>query len=129
MLMREENAMTYALEADTGNINVSPDAFRLSAKDFYQCRLSFQCSDRYSPVPYFLLCRAIELKFKAIHLERQGQKEVKKYGHDLMRSYEALPAADQTLSTKERLLLKQASKIYDNPVKGFEYFNVHRAAC
>jgi hypothetical protein len=114
---------TYVLKAETGHINLSPVVFRLRAKQFYQCRLSFQCSDTFSPVPYFLLCRAIELQFKAVHLEQQRQLQVKKsFGHNLMTSYRALPADLQTLSPEQVDLLDKANKIYSK--KGFEYINV-----
>ncbi|MBC7945588.1 MAG: hypothetical protein H7X91_10090 [Burkholderiales bacterium] len=113
----------YVLKAETGYYNSSPDAFRLWAKHYYQCRLSFQYSDPFSPVPYFLLCRAIELQFKAVHLEVQRQAQVKKsFGHNLVKSYSALPAAYQTLSPEQFSLLDRANKIYSS--KGFEYMNV-----
>jgi hypothetical protein len=106
---------------------LSPYAFRLWAKQFYQCCLSFQCSD-FSPVPYFLLCRAIELEFKAIHLEsdeRLRQSDVKKlYGHNLIKSYKALPDAHRVLSPEQLSLLDQANEIYKTERKGFEYINV-----
>jgi len=114
---------TYVLKVETGHINLSPVVFRMWAKHFYQCRLSFQCSDAFSPLPYFLLCRAIELQFKAIHLEQQHQLEVKKsFGHNLIKSYRALSADLQTLSPDQLELLENANKIYSS--KGFEYINV-----
>jgi hypothetical protein len=118
--------MTYVLNAETGKINLSSPAFRLWAKDYYQCRLSFRCAD-FSPVPYFLLCRAIELHFKAAHLEGKQQKDVKKkYVHDLIKLYNALPDADRMLSSEQFSLLEKANEIYKG--KGFEYINVGHAA-
>jgi hypothetical protein len=118
----------YALNAEPGHINLSPVAFHLWAKHYYQCRVSFKCSDPFSPVPYFLLCRAIELHFKAILLETQNQAAVKtSYGHNLIQAYRALPPAFQTLSQEQIALLDQANRIYRS--KGFEYINIGDAAC
>ena len=80
-------------------------------------------------VPYFLLCRAIELELKAKHLESKSRAEVKKqYGHNLKKSYDELPSTDKTLDSVEYTVLLHASKIYDVPNKGFEYVTVGDAA-
>jgi hypothetical protein len=122
---KARQAPTYSHVGETGSYNLSPAGFRLWAKQNYECRLSFQYSG-FSPVPYFLLCRAIEFQFKAVHLEKKRQKEVKDlYGHKLIKSYEALPAADRTLSRDQLKLLKKADDIYKG--KGFEYVNVGHA--
>jgi hypothetical protein len=113
---KARQAPTYSHVGETGHFNFSPAGFRRWANQFYQCRQSFQCPD-FSPVPYFLLCRAIELQFKAVHLEQlkaghpghQTQYDVKKlFNHKLIKSYEALPAADRTLSREQLKLLKKA---------------------
>jgi hypothetical protein len=118
---KARQAPTYSLKGETGQYNLSPTGFRLWAKQYYECRQSFQCPD-FSPVPYFLLCRAIKLQFKAVHLEQKRQAEVKKaYGHDLIKSYEDLPVDIKkklSLSSKQLSLLEQANKIYSG--KGFE---------
>jgi hypothetical protein len=112
--------------ATAPTLNVSPYGFRRWAKDYYECYRSFKRTSDFSPVPYFLLCHAIELQFKAIHLEVEGQSAVKdKYGHNLTESYNDLPATRQTLSAEEFSLLQKASGIYKS--KGFEYFNVGHA--
>ena len=115
----------YSLKCETAVFNLTSPAFRLWAKHYYQCRLSFKCAD-FSPVPYFLLCRAIELHFKALHLEGRRQKEVKEaYWHDLIKSYNDLPAAERMLSPEQYSLLEKANKIYVG--KGFEYIDVGHA--
>jgi|SRR5437870_2970403 len=69
--------------------------FKLVARDFRRCADTFK-PPKFSFVPYFLYCRAIELGLKAIHLETERQQEVKEeYGHDLIRSYKALPQSDE----------------------------------
>ena len=106
--------------------NLSPMAFRKWACEYYACAVPLLTQTAFSPVPYFLLCRAIELEFKAEHLETKRQPEVKKdFGHYLVKSYTALPAHCQNLTAGELDLLKRADGIYST--KGFEYFNPSHA--
>ena len=108
------------------NANLAPDAFHRWAQHYYKCRQDFESPQRFSPVPYFLLCRAIELELKARHLNVMTQEQVKKaFGHDLLRAYEKLPSTQQQLDSAEVLLLRQASEIYAG--KGFEYFDAENA--
>lgn len=112
----------HVLYAPTIHINLSPVGFRRWARHFLACRQTFVSPDPgFSPVPYFLNCRAIELELKARHLEYAKQQEVKdKYGHNLQRAYESLPGGLQTLTPDECTVLKAASAVYAG--KGFEYF-------
>lgn len=114
----------HVLRAPTMHFNLSPVGFRRWARHFLACRDTFASPDPgFSPVPYFLNCRAIELELKARLLETAKQKEVKdKYGHDLERSYANLPVDQQTLTHAEVDVLKAASAVYKG--KGFEYFGV-----
>ena len=100
--------------------NLAPDAFAKWAHHYLQCEADYSCKS-FSPVPYFLLCRAIELAIKSIHLNKMGQPEVKSsYGHDILKAYEALPGEFKVLVKGEQELLKVASEIYAG--KQFEYF-------
>src|SRR5271166_3190309 len=115
----------YTLEAETGHIRLSPVLFRLSARDYFKCYLGFP-PGKFSVVPFFLCCRAIELALKAQHLESKSQKEVKQlYSHDLEKSYRDLDAEQQTLKPEEEHLLSAANDIYKK--KEFEYLNVFDA--
>ncbi len=106
--------------------NLSPMAFRKWARQYYECAAPLLSRTEFSPVPYFLLCRAIELELKAEHLEAKRQHEVKNdFGHHLVKSYAALPGRCQTLTAGELDLLKHADGIYSS--KGFEYFNPEHA--
>jgi hypothetical protein len=97
-------------------------AFHRWATHYYKCRQDFQCLHPFSPVPYFLLCRAIELVLKSKHLEDKRQPEVKnEFGHNLVKAYRALPVEAQQLSEDKFSILERASAIYSS--KGFEYFN------
>lgn len=94
-------------------ISICPRMLLTCGHQFYQCRLSLQPSEGVSPVPYFLACRAIELKVKSIHLEQNNQEAVKEtFGHNLLKTYEALPQALQTLSNTELDLLRKANAVY-----------------
>ncbi|MDA0207720.1 MAG: hypothetical protein O2795_20620, partial [Acidobacteria bacterium] len=37
--------------------NSAPMGYHLWAQDFYDCRQSYKPANKFSPVPYFLLCR------------------------------------------------------------------------
>jgi hypothetical protein len=101
--------------------NLAPDAFVKWANQYLKCEEDYSLTG-FSPVRYFLLCRAIELAIKSIHLNSIGQPEVKAtYGHNLIKAYQKFPTECQTLTGEEENLLSNASAIYNG--KGFEYFN------
>jgi hypothetical protein len=114
--------MKNVIKVDTFNVNLAPDAFRRWAGHYYECKQQFRPPDPFSPVPYFLLCRAIELGIKAKHLSRMKKKQVKKeFGHNLIKAYNALGVSDQILTSAEVDILRQTNDIYSP--KGFEYFD------
>lgn len=119
-------AMTnYVLNAETGHINLSPTLFHRYARGYLECERAFRSVSQYSPVPYFLVCRAIELELKARHLESKSRSQVRKeFGHNLKKSYDSLPPAAKILDSSEYDELVRASVIYDIPNKGFEYVAV-----
>ena len=77
----------------------------------------------FSPVPYALLCRAIELELKSRLLEitpgREGIR--KKYSHKILKAYLHLPPEQQILSEGECAVLGQASELYAARDKHFDY--------
>jgi hypothetical protein len=124
--LRDIHFMNHTLHAETGYINFSPVGFKLAARDFRRCSDSFR-PEKFSILPYSLYCRAIELGLKAIHLETDKQQEVKdEYGHNLVKSYEALPPERRTLSPTDTDLLAQINKLY--VCKAFEYVQPGDAA-
>ena len=103
------------------NANLAPDAFHRWATHYYKCKQDFQPPHRFSPVPYFLLCRAIELQLKSKHLQLKTQDQVKQeYWHNLSKLYGSLSDNDKVLNASELNILEQASNIY--APKDFEYF-------
>jgi hypothetical protein len=111
------------IHAQGFNANLSPDAFHIYATHYYKCKRDFTPPDDYfSPIPYFLLCRAIELEIKARHLKRLTQKQVKnRFGHHLLKAYKALDAQEQILSQNERAVLNTADERYTET--DLAYFN------
>jgi hypothetical protein len=107
-------------------VNLSPNEFHRYATHYYKCKRDFAPpDDKVSPVPYFLLCRAIELEIKAKHLKRLTLKEVEKFGHRLLKAYKALDAQEQILSQNELAVLKTADEPYRKT--DFAYFNPDHA--
>jgi hypothetical protein len=106
---------------DVIEVNLSPEAFHLWAEHYYKCKQDFEPPHGFSPVPYFLLCRALELEIKSRHLKSQTQRAVKyEFGHHLIHAYECLSEADKVLTSDELSVLRCANEIYMS--KGFEYF-------
>jgi hypothetical protein len=114
--------MDYGLHAEPGHINFSPAGFRRVAQDLLRCADAFN-PEGFSVVPYFLYSRAMELALKATHLEGASQQQVKMdFGHDLVASYDALPARAKLLSSDEGELLSRVNALYMR--KAFEYMQV-----
>jgi len=114
------------IRPSVGYVNLSPDAFHKYATHYLKCKRDFKCPDKFSPVPYFLLCRAIELEVKARYLKHMTQEQVKdEFRHNLAKAYDALEPAEQTLNQEEERTLRDASKIYHK--KEFEYFSPEHA--
>lgn len=119
--------MNHTITPEPGFINFSAFAFRRWARHYYKCRHDSVNPDKFSPIPYFLLCRAIELELEARHLEKKRQPEIRRiFGHRIKSAYLALPKCQQTLSAEELAVLKQANAIYTT--KGFEYILPRDAA-
>jgi len=119
----------YVIRPESGFINLSPLGFRRWAGHYLKCFHDFQQpDDGFSPVPYFLLCRSIELHIKALHLETKRQRQVKNdYGHNLVKAFDALPESERVaMAADERAVFEQANTMYKD--KGFEYFAVMDAA-
>jgi hypothetical protein len=109
----------HVLAAGTAHINASPTFFRQVASDFLDCYRQVS-PQSFSLVPFFLVCRALELALKAEHLEASSQEAIKdKYWHDLEALYNDLPAGRQILNDAERTVLQRTNAIYKT--KAFEY--------
>ena len=113
--------MNLTVTPSTAVLNLSPEAFHLYAYQHWKCKKDFKLP-YFSPLPFYLLCRALELELKSRHLFKKTQKQVKKrYGHKLNVAYADLDNSQKILSLHEEGVLKQASDIYS--AKDFEYFS------
>ncbi len=106
--------------------NVTPLIFHEHAIQYFEYYQTGSCRNSRSPVPYFLLCRSIELELKSRHLNAKSRKEVKnEFGHNLATLYELLPAEEKLLCASDMETLRRTSELYDVRQKGFEYVSVY----
>lgn len=123
------NAMaTYSLKAEGGVIRLSPYGFLVYARQFLEAAQALPQTTKFSPVPYYLLCRSLELSLKAYLLSVGHSKDDvrRKIGHNLC---EALLRAEENGLTATIIVtaleiehIGLANEYYAN--KGFEYFSV-----
>ena len=118
----------YALNAEVAIIRISPFGFHKYAEDYYLAAKRWRNSEKYSPVPYFLYCRSIELELKAFLLAKgENVSWIKeKLGHNLVRAL--IKAKQYSLDDFVKTSLVEENQIdiangYYNS-KGFEYFFV-----
>jgi len=113
-------------------INISPFGFHRYSKKFLEVALTFQSDDNFSPVPYYLFCRSIELSLKSFLLAKGVSKsslKQKNLGHNLEKNLEKAQSLGLndvvTINTSQIVELKKANNYYNS--KGFEYFEVIKA--
>ena len=111
---------------------IGPLGFHGYASEFLRAAHAFETDRRFSPVPYYLVCRSLELVLKAYLLGRGvGIKTLKRrVGHNLVKALgraRALGIDGFVAITKEHEREFQLANGYYES-KGFEYFNVHDAA-
>ena len=113
---------------ETGHIYITPTGFLVYARNYFSVATNWIPDGKYSPVPYFLFCRSIELGFKAFILAK-GEKLnfVKlKIGHNLEKALDK--AVNYSLedfvaiTLEEKKQLQKANTYYND--KGFEYFDI-----
>ena len=109
-------------------LKVSPYGFYKYAEDFFNAGMKYKKNTKFSPVPYYLYCRSIELSLKSFLLFADKninmQKLKHEYGHNiitLVNKTESL-FSKKLLNKKEREVIKIANNWYYD--KGFEYFRV-----
>jgi len=122
----------YTLEAESGSFHITPEGFYHYAVSFLNHAQIDNREKRFSPVPYYLICHALELGLKAYLLSKnyQIEKLKKKLGHDLEKCFKKANEKflENIFKTKndEGEALQKANKYYSG--KGFEYFDVITAA-
>lgn len=116
------------IQAEPIVINISPIGFHRYAQEFLRAEEAFQTTDNFSPVPYYLLCRSIELSLKAYLLLKGYKKKYlkRRIGHNLkkllMKVQELNIREIITISIEESDNILKANVYYEK--KGFEYFFV-----
>ena len=106
-------------------VHLSPLRFHGWAAVYWQEYEALSDESRESSVAYLLLCRAIELEFKAWHRQAiRAYRLIDRFRHDLVASYWALPKKYQVLSVDELSVLEQATSVYLR--QGFENAEVCR---
>jgi hypothetical protein len=105
--------------------NISSYMFHRSAKD-YLCYFDNFKSKKFSPVPFALLCEAIELELKSRLMKDlpRGPKQpaMKDYGHDLEKAYNKLKPSEKVLTPEQLKVLRKINVAYKN--KGLHYVEV-----
>lgn len=121
-----EDREHHVLEIHDAEMHVDAHWFRRFAEDFLSAARAFLPPDtRFSPVPYFLACRSIELSLKCFLIAAGVERaELKRLGHDLeaalIRAEELGIETHLDVTPEERESLKNANAFYRH--KEFEYF-------
>jgi len=120
--------MDITIKAEPIVFNIGPSGFHRYAQEFMRAEKTFQITDSFSPVPYYLLCRSIELSLKAyLLLKGYKIKYLKtKIGHNLKKLLKKAKELNIeeviTIPTEESDNIFKANLYYEK--KGFEYFFV-----
>jgi hypothetical protein len=122
----KEGGVKHVIQPHDVVMHVDGYWLRHYATDFFAAYQAFEPpKNRFSPVPYFLICRSIELSLKSFLFSAGFKKrDRKKLNHDLEK---ALGAAEDNglgtyleITSNDREVLQKANKLY--PKKEFEYF-------
>ena len=125
---KHQKKKTKVLKIETGVINISPFGFQYFASEFLNTAKSYPTKDRFTPVPYYLYCRSLELSVKAfLLLKGKSKKFIKnKVGHDLLIGFKEAEKLNlgKLLQVKqsEKIELEKANEYYAS--KSFEYFDI-----
>jgi len=121
------------VEVGTATVRMDPVGFAIYADQFLMASCAIPADGKYSPVPYYLLCRALELILKALLLARghsiAGLKA--KFGHNLEALWNAARAEGlseliKPLPSTAEADVASANAYYKG--KAFEYFDFSRWA-
>jgi hypothetical protein len=122
----------YVIKVQSMVLHISPLGFHQYASEFLRAAEGFKINDGFSPVPYYLICRSMELALKAFLLAKGVPKKTLKgtLGHNLEKVLKKAVSLglDKVVSItpQHKEELRKANNYYAS--KGFEYFEVTRAA-
>jgi len=120
------------IKPETGHIYITPVGFWVYAEDYLAASVNWKSPREYSPVPYFAVCRSIELALKAFLLSKGVRmpeiRNPKTISHNLMFALakaEQLSLSDLVLTTDaEKRELSKGNEHYKQDKKRFEYFDI-----
>lgn len=122
---------SVTINAEPIHLNISPYGFNHYAAEYLAVARSVEIGTSFSPVPYYLYCRCLELGLKAfLLLKGVPEQELKRksLGHDLnaiVLRCEVLGLLSYlTLSSEEKGEISKANEYY--ATKDFEYVNVFK---
>ena len=121
------------IKAEPITVHITPFGFFHHGKDFFEAAKGLKKPAGYSPVPYFLYCRSIELVLKAFLLGKGVPKKdlpkKKLYWHYLdkiLNKAQDLGLSEfVNITTEQEKEISKANEYYAN--KGFEYFETSKA--
>ncbi len=132
--MEQENSgsMWQTVSPPAATIRMTPVGYAVYAEQFLKAAQSIPKEDKkFTPVPYYLYCRALELILKSFLLLKghEPSKLRKKYGHNLKALWKAavkdgLADAVPELPSEIGSVLALANPYYKG--KAFEYFDFSR---
>jgi len=121
------------VEVGTATVRMDPVGFAIYADQFLLASSAIPADGKYSPVPYYLLCRALELILKALLLAKGRSLTALKdtFGHNLDALWnaaltEGLSELIKPLPPTAEADLAKANAYYKG--KAFEYFDFSRWA-
>ena len=110
-------------------INFSPYGFNHYASEYLAVARSIEVGQSFSPVPYYLYCRCLELGIKAFLLLKGLTKQElkrKSLGHNLVEivnKADSLGLSEYLIITAEEITeISKANDYYES--KDFEYVNI-----
>ncbi len=119
------------ISVGAGHVNLTPIIFHSYAEQYLTACRTAEAAPGFSPVPYYLCCRSLELSVKAYLLTRGitvEELKSKKLGHDLLRNLtkaQSVGLSDiVTITPDERRELRKANAYYAK--KDFEYGQLAR---
>ncbi len=113
----------------TGHVHLTPIIYHSYAEQYLAACRTAEAAPGFSPVPYYLCCRSLELSVKAYLLKRGVTvNELKKLGHDLLRNLTKAQSIGLsgilTITPAEQCELTKANAYYAK--KDFEYGHLAR---
>jgi hypothetical protein len=123
----------YVIKVQPKVLHISPLGFHRYAPEFLRASQGFKINDAFPSVPYYLICRSMELALKAFLLAKGVPKRTLKgrnLGHDLEKVLKKAISLglDKVVSItpQHKEELRKGNNYYAS--KGFEYFEVMKAA-